>query len=95
MTGGYAQFSGIGGGPSGGSTTLIIRYALGATGSRTGTLTVNGASQSITFAPTGSWTTWTTMSVPITLAAGTGNTIRFDSTGQDLANLDQIAITAN
>ena len=91
-TGGYAQFSGIGGGTSGGAATLTIRFALGITTSRTGRLLVNGVAQNITFAPTGSWTTWTTMNVPVTLASGTGNTIRFESNGQDLGNLDQIAI---
>ncbi len=93
-TGGYAQFSGIGGGPSGGAATLTIRFALGATSSRAGNLVVNGVGQSITFAPSGGWTTWTTVNVPVTLAAGANNTIRFESTGQDLANLDQISIAA-
>jgi rhamnogalacturonan endolyase len=71
---------------------MRIRYALGVTNSRTGQLTVNGVSQSITFNPTGSWTTWAVLVVNVNLAPGGGNTIIFQSTGQDLANIDQIQI---
>jgi hypothetical protein len=42
--------------------------------------------------PTGSWTTWETMTVNITLNNNATNTIRFTSTGQDLANIDQITV---
>ncbi len=89
---GSLQLSGINGGTSGGSATLTIRFALGATASRTGNLVINGASQSITFPVTGAWTTWTTLTRSITLTAGSTNTIRFETTGQDLANIDQISI---
>ncbi len=91
VTGGSLQFSNISRATSG-STTLTIRYALGVAASRTGNLVVNGATQSITFPTTGAWTTWTTMNVPITLNAGSGNTLRFESTGQDLANIDEITL---
>lgn len=89
--GGFLQFNNVDGGASG-ATTLRIRYALGVTNSRTGQLTVNGAPQSITFNPTGSWTTWAVLVVNLNLAPGGGNTIIFQSTGQDLANIDQIQI---
>jgi rhamnogalacturonan endolyase len=89
--GGFLQFNNANGG-SGGATTLRVRYALGVTSSRTGQLTINGVSQNITFNPTGSWTTWATLVVNVNLTAGAGNTIRFQSTGQDLANIDQIQI---
>ncbi|MBO0725261.1 MAG: carbohydrate-binding protein [Blastocatellia bacterium] len=89
--GGFLQFNNISGG-SGGATTMRIRYALGVASSRTGQLTVNGVSQNITFNPTGSWTTWVTLVVNVNLTAGANNTIRFQSTGQDLANIDQIQI---
>jgi Cadherin-like domain/Carbohydrate binding module (family 6) len=92
VTGGYVQFSGISGGSSGGTATLSIRFALGVTTARVGKLLINGVSQNITFAPTGAWTTWTTMNVPVTLAAGTANIIRFETNGQDAGNIDQIAI---
>jgi hypothetical protein len=65
---------------------------LGAGSSRTGQLTVNGASQNITFNPTGAWNTWVVQNVPVTLNSGTNNTIRLQSTGQDLANQDQLTV---
>jgi hypothetical protein len=98
--GGYANFSATGGfaqvnnadGRGGGSHAIRIRHALGATASRTGRVLVNGIAQNITFNPTGSWTTWATQNVTFTFNNGTVNTIRFESNGQDLANLDQLEI---
>jgi hypothetical protein len=87
---GTSQFNNADGG-GGGAKTLVIRFAL-LSGSRTGTLTINGVSQNITFNSTGAWTTWATMNVAVTLTSGTTNTIRLASTGQDLANVDQITI---
>jgi hypothetical protein len=97
---GYANFSATGGsaqvnnadGRGGGSHAIRIRYALGATASRTGRVLVNGVAQNITFNPTGGWTTWVTQDVTFTFNNGTVNTIRFESNGQDLANVDQIEI---
>ena len=91
-SGGFAQFDNVSGG-SGGTATLVVRYALGASGSRTGALLVNGASQPVTFASTGGWTSWATLSVNITLNSGTANTIRFESNGADLGNIDEITVT--
>ncbi|WP_175414875.1 fibronectin type III domain-containing protein [Nibricoccus aquaticus] len=91
-TGGFCQFTSVNGG-IGGSATLTIRYAL-ASGSRTGQLLINGVTQAITFNATGAWTTWQTMNVTIPLNAGAINTIRFQTNGQDLANIDQIVVTA-
>jgi aryl-phospho-beta-D-glucosidase BglC (GH1 family) len=79
-------------GNGGGTKAMQIRYALGATASRTGTLTVNGTATSITFAATGGWTTWNTLTVNITLNNNSTNTIRFASTGTDLGNIDQIIV---
>jgi hypothetical protein len=87
---GTSQFNNADG-VGGGAKTLVIRFAL-LSGSRTGTLTINGVSQNITFNSTGAWTTWATMNVAVTLTSGTTNTIRLASTGQDLANVDQITI---
>jgi rhamnogalacturonan endolyase len=97
---GYANFSATGGfaqvnnadGRGGGSHAIRIRYALGVTSSRTGRVLVNGVAQNITFNPTGGWTTWATQNVTFTFNNGTVNTIRFESNGQDLANIDQIEI---
>ena len=79
--------------PNGGGTkNITFRYALGASGSRTGTITVNGVTSNITFNPTGSWNTWATMNVNITLNATGTNTLQIASTGSDLANVDEISI---
>ncbi|MBN1312750.1 MAG: carbohydrate-binding protein, partial [Anaerolineae bacterium] len=90
-SGGYVAYQNVDGG-SGGSRTLQFRFALGVTSSRTGQLTVNGVSQNITFQPTGAWATWATMNVTVTLNPGAANTIRLQSTGQDLANQDQMTV---
>lgn len=78
----------------GGNATLAIRFALGVATSRTGTLLVNGVSRSITFGPTGAWTAWTTQTLSAALNAGATNTLVFQSNGQDLANVDEIVVTA-
>jgi len=93
-TGGYVEYQNVDGGV-GGSATLRFRYALGITTTRTGQLTVNGANQNITFSPTGSWDTWAILDVTVNLNAGTTNTIRLQSTGQDLANQDQLEVVEN
>src|SRR5688572_11382325 len=90
-SGGFSQNANVDG-RGGGSRTLRIRFALGATANRTGQLLVNGAAQNITFAPTGAWTTWQTQNVTVTLNNNASNVIRFQSNGQDLANIDQIEI---
>jgi hypothetical protein len=91
-TGGSVTFANVDGG-GGGSSKIIIRYSM-ATGPRTGTLTVNGVVQSITFSQTTTnWDTWTTMSVIVPgITAGRTNTIKFTSTGSDLPNIDYIAV---
>jgi lysophospholipase L1-like esterase len=91
-SGGSLTFNGVDGG-TGGNATISIRAALGTTTSRTGVLVVNGASRSITFTSTGAWTTWADQSVVASLNSGTTNTIVLESNGQDLANIDEIAVT--
>jgi Carbohydrate binding module (family 6) len=90
-TGGTLTFNNVDGN-GGGTKSLAIRYANGSAGPRTGTLTVNGTAVNITFPVTGAWTTWATLNVNITLADSTSNTIQLASTGQDLANIDQITV---
>jgi hypothetical protein len=75
----------------GGDRTLIFRYALGNT-DRTGRLIVNGNTKSLTMRNTNEWTNFVYDSVGITLNAGYINTIRFESTGNDFGNLDEITI---
>ena len=93
VSGGSLQFNSVSGGSSTGSRTISVRYANGSTSSRTGRVLVNGVAQNITFAPTGSWTAWSTVTFSATLNSGTSNTIRFESNGQDLGNIDQISFT--
>jgi hypothetical protein len=88
--GGVLEFQNVNVG-AGGTRTLRFRYALGVTSARTGLLLVNGAAQNITFNSTGSWTTWSNLDVVIPLNSGS-NTIRLESTGQDLANIDQLTL---
>jgi hypothetical protein len=91
VTGGFAQINNVDG-RGGGSKTLRIRFALGVTAARSGRLLVNGVASNITFNGTGAWTTWSTQNVTVTLNNNSTNTVRFESTGQDLANIDQIEI---
>nr|WP_161815785.1 carbohydrate-binding protein [Steroidobacter agaridevorans] len=88
--GGYLEIQGVDG-RGGGSKALSIRYALGVTSSRTGRLLVNGVAQNITFNPTGAWTAWSTLNVSVSLNNGS-NVLRFESTGQDLGNIDQVTV---
>lgn len=90
-SGGSAQLDHVNGG-AGGARTITIRYANGSPTPRTGVLKVNGVAQSIRFNITGGWTNWATMSVPVTLASGMNNSLRFESTGQDLGNIDEIMV---
>jgi rhamnogalacturonan endolyase len=90
-TGGFVEFQNADG-RGGGSHTLRVRYALGATANRVGQFVLNGSTQNITFTPTGSWTSWSTLTIPVTLNGGSANTLRFLSNGQDLGNIDQIEL---
>ena len=45
----------------------------------------------VTFTSTGSFTTWVTRTLPVSLASGS-NTIALRATGQDLANVDEIFV---
>jgi hypothetical protein len=91
-TGGSTTFNNVDGN-GGGTKSLAIRYANGSGASRTGTIQINGGTVSnITFPATANWTTWVTLNVNITLNNNLTNTIRLASTGQDLANIDQITV---
>jgi hypothetical protein len=90
-TGGFAQFNSINGG-GGGAKTISFRFANGGTAARAGSLLVNGVAQNISFATTGGWTNWTTHNVTVTLSSGSANTIRLESNGADLANIDELTV---
>lgn len=88
-TGGFVEFTLNG--CAAGEYTLEYRHALGG-GSRTGVLIVNGVSQPLTMTGTGDWANYQIESLTINLNAGT-NIVRFETTGLDFGNLDQIKIT--
>lgn len=54
--------------------------------------TVNGSATAITFPATGSWNSWSTLYVTVTLNNNLTHTIRFASTGPDLGNIDEIVV---
>jgi rhamnogalacturonan endolyase len=83
----FTNMPGFGGGERG----LLFRYALG-NDNRTGSLTVNGETRSLTMRGTTEWTNYVIDSVAVTLNAGFDNTIRFSATGSDFGNLDEITI---
>jgi hypothetical protein len=63
-----------------GSVTLAFRYANGSTANRPMNITVNGGTaKAVNFPGTGSWNTWATAKVTMTLKAGS-NTIRATAT---------------
>ena len=74
-----------------GEYTLVYRYALGNT-NRTGALVVNGVRRNLTMQGTGAWTNYVLDSTLVALNDGFTNTIRFESTGSDFGNLDEITI---
>lgn len=92
-TGGTITFNNVDG-EGGGAKSLAIRFANGTTTARAGRLTVNGTNSTVSFGPTGAWTTWSTLNVNITLNNNATNTIQFASTGADLGNIDEITVPA-
>ena len=97
---GYVNFPANGGtmtlskviGKAGGTRTLRIRYANGSTFARSGRLVVNGVATGISFAPSGSWSTWVTRDVTVRLNGGTANVISLASTGSGLGNIDTLSV---
>ena len=77
-----------------GTARIEVRYANGGANDRPLAVTVGGvAVGTMTFAPTGAWTTWLTESIDVPLAAGS-NTVRFTAnTTNGGANLDKLTIT--
>ena len=76
-----------------GTTTLSFRYANGSTTDRPLALRVNGVviNATLSFGPTGSWTTWKTVVVTVNLAAGL-NTIDLATIGANGGNVDSLTV---
>jgi hypothetical protein len=78
--GGFVEWTGVSRAAAG-STRLTVRYANGSTANRPLAVSVNGgAPVAVNFPSTGSWNTWRTATVTVSLNAG-GNTIRATATG--------------
>lgn len=96
---GYADFGGTGSSMSfnvtrdtAGTATLTLRYANGGTTNRPLSLLVNGTVlTSQAFTTTGSWTTWATVSVEVSLNAG-NNTIKLSAVTPAGPNLDWVRV---
>ncbi|HEX3159387.1 MAG TPA: carbohydrate-binding protein [Gemmatimonadaceae bacterium] len=90
-TGDYAEWTVTA--AAAGSHTLTFRYGLGGTAGRPLEIAVNGAQVAahLAFPPTGSWSTWRTVSVTASLRAGT-NTVRARATGSSGPNVDNLVV---
>ena len=85
--GSYVQFNDVDG-KDGGDFRLKIRYSLHDE-DREGVVIVNGIRDTIVMTETISWSEWNELSVDVSLEAGTQNTIRIETTGDDLGYIDQ------
>ncbi|MFE7132672.1 PQQ-dependent sugar dehydrogenase [Streptomyces sp. NPDC057638] len=81
--------------PAAGPATLVLGFANGTTGNRPLEISANGAAPtSLSFQPTGAWTTWQTVTTTVTLRAGS-NALRATATAAEGGpNLDFIDVTA-
>ncbi len=77
-----------------GTYDLVIRYANGTTANRPMDFTVNGgiSSSAVAFGGTGAWTTWTTKTVRVTLAAGVNKIKAVATTANGGPNVDKITV---
>ncbi len=83
--------------PSGGSATVNVRFANGGTGSRSGTLSINGGADgahTVDLPATGAWTTWQTTAVNVHLQPGDNSLELLADTDDGIANLDYISVAA-
>jgi len=77
-----------------GTKTLTIRYSDGTASTRPATISVNGTSKgTLNFPVTADWDTWSTVSMSVSLNAGS-NTIRIaGTTANGAANIDSVTIS--
>ncbi|WP_215732183.1 family 43 glycosylhydrolase [Lentzea atacamensis] len=87
--GAYAQFTVT----AAGTATIGVRFANGTTTARPANLIVNGTTVgTVSFEPTGAWTSWSTKALNVPLTAGE-NTVRLDPTSADgLPNVDYLDV---
>jgi len=88
--GSYVQFENIDG-KEGGYFSIKIRYSL-YDPSRAGMAIINGSGDTLLMEETGSWSQWDEAEVIDYLEPGKVNTIRIETTGDDLGFIDQIQV---
>jgi hypothetical protein len=88
--GSYVQFNNIDG-KDGGNFTIKLRYSLNDQ-TREGVVVINGERDTIIMNSTKSWSEWSEVEVSGTLVPGTNNTIRVETSGDNLGYLDQIEV---
>jgi hypothetical protein len=88
--GSFVQFDNVDG-KDGGYFTVKLRYSLNDK-ARQGIVIINGVRDTITMTTTKSWSEWSQLEVFGALVAGSNNTIRIETTGDDLGYIDQIEI---
>jgi hypothetical protein len=88
--GSYVQFDNIDG-KEGGKYRIRLRYSLNDP-DREGVVLINGVRDTIVMTNTGSWSSWDEIEVDAILEPGSQNTIRIETTGDDLGYLDQITL---
>jgi len=80
---------------SAGTYNVTIAYCDGSATGRPATVSVNGGTpQSLSFTPTGSFSTVGTMTVPLQLSSGT-NTIEFADPSAYTPDFDRIIVAGN
>jgi unsaturated rhamnogalacturonyl hydrolase len=91
-TGGYVELNVPA--TAAGPVTLAYRFANGSTATRPVAVSVNGAAAgTLSFGPTGSWSTWSTATLTVPFIAGT-NTVRATATSSAGGpNLDSLTVT--
>jgi hypothetical protein len=80
---------------SAGAATLRFRYANGTTVNRPMDIAVNGAvvKAGLPFPGSGAWTTWQTITLPVTLAAGANSVKATATTANGGPNLDYLEVS--
>ncbi|MGV9365960.1 glycosyl hydrolase 2 galactose-binding domain-containing protein [Amycolatopsis sp. NPDC003731] len=77
-----------------GSANVVLRFANGTTANRPMDITVNGTkvASAVAFGGTGNWDTWQTVSIPVTLTAGTNKIKATATTANGGPNVDKITV---
>ena len=80
-----------------GTATLSFRYANGGTADRPAQINVNGTIllNTVAFSPTGTFTDWNVVDIPMSLVQGSNVVKLVSSTADGLANIDQIGYVSS